>query len=209
MDTDDAAGGLGDGAGGEADGAGGGATGGVGGGTADGTGGGGAAPMDADATPAPAPAAPRMDALTFKSEVVACVPKELFTKLAALEAANMSKFKRNGANFADYAKQYDLLATWATTEGGALVGFTISRSENRGKKVFVYELHVDASQRRSGVGKALLALLEQTRSRTRPVLELQVHESNPDALGFYEHVGFFKTHEKARDGVFEMRRMRA
>ena len=96
----------------------------------------------------------------------------------------------------------------AKAADGTLLGFAISGTEGRGK-LFLYELHVAAAQRKGGVATALLELVERSASgRSAPTVELHVHRSNENALGFYKHVGFAQTGELSGGSVLVMRRKR-
>lgn len=79
-------------------------------------------------------------------------------------------------------------------DGGRLLGFAVARMV-----VDVCELEsiaVDASARRAGVGKALLAaLLKWAQEHHAAHIELEVRAGNDSAICFYEHAGF------QRDGV--------
>ena len=150
------------------------------------------APPPAAAPAAAAAATAARDAPRFVSEIGACVPTALQKTMAALEAANMSAFARNGDSFESYFRQWDLTVHTATSASGELLGFAISGAEGRGK-VFLYELHVDSSSRKRGVARALLDLVERSstsRGRGSAMVELNAHTSNTDAQGFYKHVGF-------------------
>ena len=74
-------------------------------------------------------------------------------------------------------------------DGGRLVGFAVARMV-----VDVCELEsiaVDASARRTGVGKALLAALSKwAREHRAAHIELEVRAGNDSAVCFYEHTGF-------------------
>ena len=61
---------------------------------------------------------------------------------------------------------WDLMAHMAIalTPSGELLGFAISSTEQRGKKVFLYELHVRQGQR-GGIGTALMEMAERIARR--------------------------------------------
>ena len=86
------------------------------------------------------------------------------------------------------------------------------RARARGEshhKLFLYELHVAAAQRKGGVATALLELVERSaRGRSAPTVELNVHRTNEGARGFYEHVGFAQTGELSGGSVLVMQRKR-
>ena len=70
----------------------------------------------------------------------------------------------------------------------SLLGFAISSTEQRGKKVFLYELHVRQGQRGGGIGTALMEMAERTARGANRTMELNVHKDNEAALGYYEQV---------------------
>lgn len=79
-------------------------------------------------------------------------------------------------------------------DGGSLVGFAAARVA-----VDVCELEsivVDATTRRAGIGKALLAALaDWAREHHAARIEIEVRAGNKPAIWFYEHAGF------GRDGL--------
>jgi ribosomal protein S18 acetylase RimI-like enzyme len=166
--------------------------------------------------PAPGRSPPAAPALTFRSNLIACLPHELQERMAALECSNMTRpdgsrrFAVNGSPFEDYFSNWELMAHVALDADGSVAGFAITGSESRGKKLFVYELHV--RDKRRGLGRALLELAEgagaNAKRRTPPMVELNVHLEN-DAQAFYTHLGFAES-GRTRDGLaIVMRRQRA
>ena len=68
-------------------------------------------------------------------------------------------------------------------EGSVMVGFD-------GHRGWVYYLAVSPDQRRTGLGRALMAAAEDwLRARGAPKLQLMVREDNAAALDFYEALG--------------------
>ncbi len=62
---------------------------------------------------------------------------------------------------------------------------------NDGHRGWVYYLAVSAARRRTGVGRALMAAAEQwLRDRDVPKLNLMVRTGNPQAVAFYEALGY-------------------
>lgn len=57
-------------------------------------------------------------------------------------------------------------------------------------------LFVDPDQRGNGIGRALI----DRAVAAHPDLTTDVNEQNPEALGFYEHVGFVRTGASRHDG---------
>ena len=97
---------------------------------------------------------------------------------------------------------------WLARAGGDVVGAIAARIEtDRATKapngaLYIMTLAVVGPQRRTGVGRALLATLLQVARRDAELrhvdrIELHVHAANSDALAFYEAAGF------ARLGVVE------
>jgi len=68
-------------------------------------------------------------------------------------------------------------------EGSVMVGFD-------GHRGWVYYLAVSTDQRRTGLGRALMAAAEDwLRARGAPKLQLMVREDNAAALDFYQALG--------------------
>lgn len=57
-------------------------------------------------------------------------------------------------------------------------------------------LFVDPDQHGKGIGKACISRAVAA----HPELTTDVNEQNPDALGFYEHLGFVRTGRSSHDG---------
>ena len=88
-----------------------------------------------------------------------------------------------------------------------LLGFAISGTEQRGKKVFLYELHVRQGQRGGGIGTALMEMAERTARGADRTMELNVHKDNEAALGYYEiKCGFARCGEVSGGVAYVMRR---
>ena len=67
--------------------------------------------------------------------------------------------------------------------------------------MFVHDGHlealfIDPDQRGNGIGKAFILRA----IAAHPELTTDVNEQNPDALGFYENIGFVRTGRSALDG---------
>jgi ribosomal protein S18 acetylase RimI-like enzyme len=76
-----------------------------------------------------------------------------------------------------------LVAREEGIEGSVMVGFD-------GHRGWVYYLAVAPDQRRTGLGRALMAAAEDwLRTRGAPKLQLMVREDNSAALDFYESLG--------------------
>jgi len=74
---------------------------------------------------------------------------------------------------------------------GAIVGSVMGGYE--GHRGWVNYLAVDAAQRRSGLGRALMAEVEsRLRAIGCPKLNLQVRNDNAAAIAFYERIGFLQ-----------------
>ena len=54
------------------------------------------------------------------------------------------------------------MAHLAIAPSGEVIGFAISGTEQRGAKVFLYELHVHKDRRRRGIGSALMEMAWRT-----------------------------------------------
>lgn len=123
----------------------------------------------------------------------------------------MSMFERNGDAFKKYFSRFDLTVHTVTAADGTLQGFAISGADTR-SKLFLYELHVDQELQGLGAGRALVDLTERSgtsRGRGSVMIELNVHASNVDAIGFYDHLGFAET-GRTHDGLsLVMQRARA
>ena len=116
-------------------------------------------------------------------------------------------FMTHGSAFVDYFSRWDLMAHLAIAADGKLIGFAISGTEQRGKKVFLYELHVRKGKRGGGVGTALMQMAERSAKGANRTMELNVHKDNASALGYYEKKLGFANCGETRDGVaFVMRR---
>ncbi|WP_145399562.1 acetyltransferase [Paracoccus sulfuroxidans] len=57
-------------------------------------------------------------------------------------------------------------------------------------------LFIDPDQHGTGIGKALISRA----LAAHPALTTDVNEQNPEALGFYEHLGFLRSGRSALDG---------
>ena len=118
-------------------------------------------------------------------------------------------FERNGAPFAEYFEQFDLMVYSAWDATGKLLGFAMAKAEGRSQ--FVYELHVDKQRRQLGVGTALLDQIEKAGSahaQSRKQLELNVHKDNTDAVDYYKRRGFVVTGALSGGTVLLMQRLR-
>jgi ribosomal protein S18 acetylase RimI-like enzyme len=147
------------------------------------------------------------DLPSFRSEICACVPADLQLQMAAIEADFMDSRERNGPNFEEYLSRWDYMAHMAIGPSGELIGFAISGTEQRGTKVFLYELHVKDGQRRRGVGTALMEMAERTARGANRTMELNVHKDNHEALYYYEKkCGFGRCGELSNGLSFVMRR---
>jgi len=74
---------------------------------------------------------------------------------------------------------------------GAIVGSVMGGYE--GHRGWVNYLAVDAAQRRSGLGRALMAEVEsRLRAIGCPKVNLQVRNDNAAAIAFYERIGFLQ-----------------
>ena len=146
----------------------------------------------------------------FTTVICAAMRTALRTQLVSIEAENMSGFERNGDDFEKYFKRWDLQTHLITTSKDEVLGFAICGSEGRGK-VFLYELHVKSGHRHRGLATALLSLCERSstaRGRTSPLLELQVHAANKEALSFYTHAGFVQMGVAGDGDVLVLQRKR-
>ena len=130
----------------------------------------------------------------------------LQAQLAALEAANMAGYARNGDAFGAYfTKSYTV---HVVTAGELVKGFAIhSAWRGRGGTVFLYELHVAADQRKRGVGSALIDLTVQPAPRgfRAKIVELNVHKTNNDSKAWYERRGFKEEGEAPGGLAFVMK----
>ena len=94
------------------------------------------------------------------------------------------------------------MAHMAIGPSGELIGFAISGTEQRGTKVFLYELHVKDGQRRRGVGTALMEMAERTARGANRTMELNVHKDNHEALYYYKKkCGFGRCGELSKYGL--------
>ena len=134
----------------------------------------------------PPPPSPPSDLPSFRSELCACVPAELQLQMVTIEAEFMKGRVRNGVNFETYLSRWDLMAHLAIAPSGELIGFSISGTEQRGTKIFLYELHVHQDKRGRGIGTALMEMAERTARGGNRTIELNVHKDNEKAVGFYE-----------------------
>ena len=161
-------------------------------------------------TPAPAPtlAPAELPILpSFRSDLCATVPAELQEQMAAIEADFSKGHQRNGAKFEDYFSRWDLMTHLAIAPSGDLIGFAVSGTEQRGVKVFLYELHVHKDWRRRGIGTALMDMAWRTARGANRTMELNVHKDNEEALDFYEKkCGFGRCGEVSNGLSFVMRR---
>ena len=74
---------------------------------------------------------------------------------------------------------------------GAIVGSVMGGYE--GHRGWVNYLAVDAAQRRSGLGRTLMAEVEsRLRAIGCPKVNLQVRNDNAAAIAFYERIGFLQ-----------------
>jgi ribosomal-protein-alanine N-acetyltransferase len=90
----------------------------------------------------------------------------------------------------------------------ALAGFAIMKYEEEEAHLLLLAVH--ASQRRKGVGSALLAWLESTVSVAGiAMVRLETRARNDEARSFYRHHGFEETglHEGYYQGVEDAMRM--
>ena len=95
----------------------------------------------------------------------------------------------------------------AIAPSGDLIGFAVSGTEQRGVKVFLYELHVHKDWRRRGIGTALMDMAWRTARGANRTMELNVHKDNEEALDFYEKkCGFGRCGEVSNGLSFVMRR---
>lgn len=65
-----------------------------------------------------------------------------------------------------------------------------------GCRALIEAVRVDASQRSSGVGRALFEwAIQRARDRRCHLIQLTTDKARPDALRFYEKLGFVASHE--------------
>ncbi|EFE93850.1 GNAT family N-acetyltransferase [Serratia odorifera] len=83
------------------------------------------------------------------------------------------------------------LAVWVAQDHTGRIGGFIGMNANKVEMLFVA-----AEQRGKGIGKSLLAFVEQQHD----VLLLDVNEQNPQAMAFYRHYGFSVIGRSERDG---------
>ncbi len=83
------------------------------------------------------------------------------------------------------------------TEDDVVVGTAMAGYD--GHRGWVNYLAVEPSRQRQGIGRALMAAAEAALAALGcPKLAVQVRADNPEALAFYEHLGF------ARDAVVSL-----
>ncbi|MCS3409526.1 GNAT family N-acetyltransferase [Serratia sp. AKBS12] len=87
-----------------------------------------------------------------------------------------------------------MLTVWVAQDDSGQIGGFIGMSANKVEMLFVA-----AEQRGNGIGKTLLAFVEQQYD----VLLLDVNEQNPQARAFYQHYGFRVIGRSERDGQGE------
>jgi GNAT superfamily N-acetyltransferase len=84
---------------------------------------------------------------------------------------------------------------WVAEEDGATIGFLHCYVERRRTReplqLLLYEIEVDEGRRRAGVGRALIAAMEQW-MRDHDVVEVWVLADNEGAARFYEACGFVR-----------------
>jgi ribosomal protein S18 acetylase RimI-like enzyme len=78
---------------------------------------------------------------------------------------------------------------WVATRGTRVIGAVMAGWD--GQRGWIYHLAVEATQRRRGVGRALVTAVERAlRERGCPKINLQVLRSNRDVVAFYERLGW-------------------
>jgi ribosomal protein S18 acetylase RimI-like enzyme len=78
---------------------------------------------------------------------------------------------------------------WVAKRGARVVGAVMAGWD--GQRGWIYHLAVDASERRQGIGRALVAAVErELGERGCPKVNLQVLDSNRDVIAFYERLGW-------------------
>ena len=107
--------------------------------------------------------------------------------MVRLEVANMAgRYERNGDPLLQELAAEPSLRVVRAMRGDKLAGFTVVDRTCKPRS-FVLELHVEEASRGCGLGRALLYEALDIRA-----VDLQVHETNTEAIGFYEHLGFCK-----------------
>ena len=75
--------------------------------------------------------------------------------------------------------------------GDRIAGYALLSARQGGRTARIYSLAVDPSQKRRGVGRALLQACERyARARGRAALRLEVRYDNPAAIALYEKMGY-------------------
>jgi len=76
-------------------------------------------------------------------------------------------------------------------DGEHLVGIAIAERIDWNRTLWVWEVHVDETHRRRGIGRRLIdALAERARSAGLRVMVCETQSSNVPAIDFYRRVGF-------------------
>lgn len=83
----------------------------------------------------------------------------------------------------------EAVSLWIAREGGRIAGFAGIRGH------MLEMLFVRADMREQGIGSALMR-----RALEEGVFRLDVNEQNPQAVGFYERMGFERIGRSAMDG---------
>jgi len=90
--------------------------------------------------------------------------------------------------------------------GQAVVGFVIGAFARRRPDVIILALAVASDFRRRGIGTLLVREIEAwAKAQKARFVELEVYEFNPEAVAFYERLGYFTTSRTMReDPAFEL-----
>lgn len=86
---------------------------------------------------------------------------------------------------------------WVIEKDSALVGYSITinywSNEYGGNILFLDELYILPSHRRSGIGSELIKYLREQRPNGAVAILLEVHPDNINASSFYRSAGFHRS----------------
>ena len=118
---------------------------------------------------------------------------ELIRGLALYERAADQVVNTPEGLLRDGFGDHPVFFAWMAEVSGRPVGFALAYyrySTWRGKVLYLEDLFVDPAHRGKGIGKALVAKLqEKVRAESLPGISFQVLDWNEPAIGFYRRLG--------------------
>jgi len=112
---------------------------------------------------------------------------------------------KNIDSFLDNPQNYILVAYWHGTAVGLLLGYTLERPETKRPMLFLYEMEVLETQRRLGIGRALVEAFKGIAKKLNASeLFLMTNTSNVPAVRLYKSTGGIEDEDDSLMFVYQL-----